>query len=418
MRKITTTPACPADLKYTNRIQVLNVFLDGSSYTASEVAAAIGLSRQTVMKSIQFFLRNGLLVSDGKGDSTLLGGKRPELFTLSKNKYFLCITLWPQEVRLNLTTLGGQVLDKIELSQPLPQDPKAAIDEVGKLSLELMEKHSIPSADLCAVSLSTSGIMDYKAGILKYSSQSPAWGSNVPLRAYLQEYFPEGTQIFLENAGKMTARPFLLEQDLTSKRVLVIFTCWGLSSCLIEKGRILSGSNALIGEIGHMIVDPADPERCGCGSQGCLERLVCVERIRDMAAKEASRFPDSALAEISPECLTLRDIFDASARCDPLGRYLVAYVAKTFATALRNISLIFDPDLIVFQGDYAYADPYFDSQFRRQLQEFQYFPGNGPFDIRYDRRPLSQMDAQGSFIALLQHYFDSPELYMESNSAE
>lgn len=72
----------------------------------------------------------------------------------------------------------------------------------------------------------------------------------------------------------MTARPFLLEKDLAGKRVLVIFACWGLSSCLIEKGRILGGKNSLIGEIGHMIIDPSDPETCGCGSHGCLERLV------------------------------------------------------------------------------------------------------------------------------------------------
>lgn len=58
----------------------------------------------------------------------------------------------------------------------------------------------------------------------------------------------------------MTARPFLLEKDLAGKRVLVIFACWGLSSCLIEKGRILGGKNSLIGEIGHMIIDPSDPE--------------------------------------------------------------------------------------------------------------------------------------------------------------
>ena len=260
------SPACPADLKYGNRIQVIETFLSGGVCSTNDISATIGLSRQTVMKSIQFFLRSGLLISVGKGDSTHVGGKRPELFALSPEKYFLCITLWPQELRLHLFTIGQQLKGQICLSRPLPPDPKAAMDHVGRLSVELLEQYQIPPENLCAVSVSTAGTVDYKTGRLKYSSQSPAWGTDVPLVSYLQPYFAPNTMIFLENAGKMTARPFLLEKDLAGKRVLVIFACWGLSSCLIEKGRILGGKNSLIGEIGHMIIDPSDPETCGCGS--------------------------------------------------------------------------------------------------------------------------------------------------------
>ena len=35
------------------------------------------------------------------------------------------------------------------------------------------------------------------------------------------------------------------------------------------------------------------------------------------------------------------------------------------------------------------------------------------FEIRYDRRPLAEMDALGSYIALAERYFDAPDLYME-----
>ena len=96
------------------------------------------------MKSIQFFLRSGLLVSAGKGDSTNLGGKRPELFTLSQEKYFLCITLWPQELRLHLFTIGKQLTDLISLTTPLPGDPRAAIDNVGQLAGRLLESTGSP----------------------------------------------------------------------------------------------------------------------------------------------------------------------------------------------------------------------------------------------------------------------------------
>ena len=100
---------------------------------------------------------------------------------------------------------------------------------------------------------------------------------------------------------------------------------------------------------------------------------------------------------------------------DPLGTELCRYLASTFAGALRNIALVFDPDLIVFQGDYADAGSCFDRELRSCLKNFQYFPSEGPFDIRYDQRPLEEMDAIGSYISLVQCYFNMPERYLDSS---
>lgn len=409
----TSTPACPADLKYCNRVQVIQQFFDGGTYSANDISAAIGLSRQTIMKSIQFFLRTGLLISAGKGESTSVGGKRPELFTLSPHKYFLCITMWPQEIRLYLYTIGSQLVDQIARNIDLPDDVKEATAHVGKLAQQLLTEHQVPSENLCAVSVSTAGTVDYSNGHLKYSSQSPSWGTDVPLAEYLRPYFRSDIKIFVENAAKMTARPFLLEPELKNKRVLTIFGCWGLSSCLIENGHILGGKNSLIGEIGHMIIAPDDPEPCGCGSKGCLERLVSVERVRTLLQKEGEKFPESPLLRRGREHVTLQQLFEASENCDILARRVVEHLAHTFAVAIRNICLVFDPDTVVFQGDYAYADTFFDVQMKKKLGEFQYFPAGGPFDVVYDRRPLDYMNALGSLTALIHQFFDDPSLYQE-----
>lgn len=408
----------PSDLKYANRSQVIQAFLRNKTASAGEISTMIGLSRPTVMKAIQFFLSNGLLVSAGKGDSTCIGGKRPERFALSGEKFFLCIALWPNDLRLHLYTIGGDLIDSIRLSPPLPESAWTAANDAGKLSETLLAKNRVSREDVLAVSLSTAGIVDRKTGLLKYSSQSPSWGTDSPLWEYLRPYFAQDTMIFLENAGKMTARPLLLEPELTGKRILVIFACWGLSSCMIEKNHILSGKNSLIGEIGHMIIDPHDSEPCGCGSRGCFERLVSAGRLQRLLKEQAARFPESALLRQPVEDLTIPGVFAASETGDPLARFLTEYLAENFTQALRNISLVFDPDLVVFQGDYAYADPYFDHCLRENLSSFRYFPSSAPFDIRYDRRPLNELDALGSYIALMDQFFDSPELYRDSRAGD
>ena len=37
---------------------------------------------------------------------------------------------------------------------------------------------------------------------------------------------------------------------------------------------MLEGHDGLAGEFGHIVVDPADGEECGCGNRGCLETVA------------------------------------------------------------------------------------------------------------------------------------------------
>ncbi len=411
MQMGSNVPANTSDLRSVNRYQVLQSFLGGRVCSAGEVAAQVNLSRQTVMKAIQFFLRTGLLVSDGKGESTNLGGKRPELFRLTKDRYFLCITMWPESVRIQLATIGGDPVGEVTRTGPLAPDARESIAMVGRMAVELIRGSRVEQEQIRAVSLSTAGIMDYQTGTLRYSSQTPSWGNDIPMERWLRQWFSPKTIIFVENTGKMAARPFLKVEEYHAKRLMVIFSCWGLSSCFIDHGNILSGSNSLIGEIGHMTIDPTDTELCGCGSHGCLERLVSAERLARKAAQWASRHPTTRLHW--QEGLTVPQIFEASDQGDPLARALVGDMASCFAIALRNISLVFDPEIVIFQGDYAHADRFFEEKLCRLIGDFQYFPENGPFQLRFDRRNLADMDTAGSLIALSGLYFNDPALYTE-----
>ena len=76
---------------------------------------------------------------------------------------------------------------------------------------------------------------------------------------------------------------------------------------------------------------------------------MSVDRVRSILQQQAAHFPGSSLLQSDPEQITIPQVFAASSQEDPLARYLVDYLARAFAAALRNISLVFDPDLIVFQ---------------------------------------------------------------------
>ncbi|MCI8524773.1 MAG: ROK family protein [Oscillospiraceae bacterium] len=404
--------ALPSDLKLSNRMQILELFKTGGAYPASQIAQQIGVSRQTVMKAIQFFVRKGLIVSTGKAASTSVGGKRAELFSLSPDKYLLCIALWPDSLHITLLNFLFETVDVISLRQALPPSAGTAMDTIGRIACDMLRHNHIPQERLCGVSISTSGIVDYRSNILKYNSLSPIWGQNVPLAEYLRPYFAPGTPISLENVAKVTGRAFLHEPTLRDKRVLVVFSSWGgVCGCFLEKDRILNGKDSLIGEIGHMTLMPDDPEQCGCGGYGCFERLVSNERLRQNAARSLPDHPESLLNSLSIPELTVETLFSVCGHGDAFARELVSLLAKYFAMAMRNLTLSFDPDVVVLQGEYAAACDFFCEQFHQYLHQFQYYPERGSFTLQLDRRPIQELNVRGGYTLLLDHFFSDATLY-------
>ena len=406
-------PAVPASLKNRNRQLVLGCFLDHREHTVADIVTRTGISKLTVMRAIQFFCGKNILASSGKGESTELGGKKPEYFRFAYRKFLLTIMLWPETLGLTLFDMNLREIRRSTLTWIIPGTPEAAFSFVEDQAKLLLEQAGITSADLYGVSLSTSGIVNYDTQVLKYSVHSPEWGSDVPVGRYLRQIFGDGPHYFVENAGKSISRAILREQEDPSRRMLVLFSSWGLSGALIQNGRILNGRDSLIGEIGHITVDPSDLEPCSCGSHGCLEQLVSETRLRRQILSNPPP-AESPLARIAPESIRLHHLFFASQQEDPYARAYVAKLADYFAMLLRNVSMVFNPEVVCFVGDYAAADRFFDRRIRDRLAQCHYLASGDPVELRYDNRLLPLLDARGSAIALLDQFFSDPSVYADA----
>lgn len=403
--------ALPADLKIQNRMLVMNAMRDGKPRSAVDIALETGISRPTVVKAIQYFMDKGLVCSFGKGLSTESGGKKPELYQFVCKKLLLVIMLWPDMLMLNLCAMDLKKIATVKIEARTRATPAAAFALIREKAVQMLREQGYGMEDLYGVSLSTSGTIDYANGTLKYSSSFPDWGNNIPLRDYMQEIFGDQVELVIENAGKMSGRSELLRENIEDKRIVVFFSTWGLSACLIEKGHVLNGGNSLIGEVGHMIIDPDDPELCGCGSYGCAERMLSAGRIRKLVKEGKASHPESLLAAIPEDSISPQTIFSLSAQRDKFAREIDEYLSQTFALVIRNISLVFDPDIIVFQGDYAHADRVFSDELNKNLNRFKYYPQGGAFTIEYNQTPLEELDLTGALHYLQHRFFEDKSIY-------
>ena len=116
----------------------------------------------------------------------------------------------------------------------------------------------------------------------------------------------------------------------------------GLGAGLVLRGEPYAGANGLTGELGHTVLDP-EGELCRCGTRGCLETVVAVERVR-----ERIRFV-AGTQDVEP----LSELMDR-----PAARRVVVEAGRLLGRALADVANLLDPERIVLGGELAEAgDP-------------------------------------------------------------
>lgn len=387
--------ALPGDLKRLNRQRVLRALRAGGAMSASDLHEATGISRPTVMRALQHYMALGAVESLGLGSTTSVGGKKPELFRFADRQRILCLNLWPERVALGLCGMTGGVYALEEHERPLPATLREAFEGLKTLCADYLARQRVDSP--YGVALTVPGTVDHEAQVLRYNSQAPGWGADVALLPRLQALFGPKPVYFVENAGKAAGRAVLLDNpEYSRQRMLTLFTTWGVSACMIERGHVLSGRDSLIGEIGHMLISDHGPVVCGCGKRGCLESLVSLSRVRARMEAKGAKPPAS-----------MGELFERSRAGEAAARETSEAVAHCFAVALHNLSLAYNQEAVIFQGDYAWADEAFDRRLKEELREFRYYPSGRLFTIAYDRRPLALLACMGAAEKLRGRYFDS-----------
>lgn len=402
----------PADMKLNNRVQILELFKSGEPLSANAIAEGVGISRQTVMKAIQFFVEKGILASTGKARSGVSGGKRAELYSLSADQYLFHVLISPDDLYIALFNYRFEMVDTCAIGGLSMPGVDEIVSLAGNTCYKLLLKNDISRHSLRGLCITTSGIVDRSTGRLKFNSLYPNWGSDVPIAEKLSAFFDEGTVTLIENVGKVCGSAYLHDQRLQGKRGLTLFSAWGgVCACLMSGGRILNGKDSLIGEIGHMMLEPSDPEICGCGSHGCFERQVSNDRIRRIIAEGRDAHPESPLSRIPADAAAVQAVFDASAAGDPFARGIVEALAGYFAVALKNITLMFNPDLVVFQGEYARADDAFWRAVDAHLASFHYYNAARPFRLETDCRAIPDVATLGAYTLLIDRLFSDEAVY-------
>lgn len=139
--------------------------------------------------------------------------------------------------------------------------------------------------------------------------------------------------------------------------LLMVTLGTGVGGGLVYKDQVVHGAHGAAGEIGHMTVNPKERERCNCGRHGCLEQYVSATGICRMAEQMMNDYND-ILTELDKDKLDARKIFEAAQSQDGIGVLVVEKFGRILGTALANLAVIFNPEMIVIGGGVSNAGDY------------------------------------------------------------
>jgi predicted NBD/HSP70 family sugar kinase len=121
--------------------------------------------------------------------------------------------------------------------------------------------------------------------------------------------------------------------------VVYVKASHGLGAGLILQGDLYRGAHGVTGELGHAVVEP-DGALCRCGTRGCLETVVSVQRVEEQLRFVRGAGDTGLLADVDAH---------------PAARRIVVDAGRALGRALADVCNLLDPAMVVLGGDLAAA---------------------------------------------------------------
>ncbi|MEN0111324.1 MAG: ROK family protein [Planctomycetota bacterium] len=244
-------------------------------------------------------------------------------------------------------------------SIPTAQDrgPEDAAHRVAAKLAELAEEAGVSLDAVPAVGLASPGPMDLKTGTLICPGNLPAW-HNTPLR----RLFAEATRkpVNYENDANAAAYgEYWAGAGGRFDSLVMVTLGTGVGGGVILEDRVIDGEHSCGGEIGHIIIDPADDAPLNSlGVRGTLEGYCgsygVVHQVRRLLADP---FVETSLRDSvdAGEKLTPLLVANAAEAGDEVALSVVLRTAKLLAVGIVTVVHTVDPQAVVIGGSLTFG---------------------------------------------------------------
>ncbi len=321
----------------------------------TDVTRALGISAGSATTLTADLIAAGHL-REVEGLPRESGRGRPPvaLEVVPEGRHVIGIKLSDETHSAVLTDFAGRML--ADASLPTPPTRKTLDEllvEMGTLMDLVLQAANKTMADVSAVGVGMSGIVDHKTGTVPWS---PLMASrDIDMASSFQTRF--GVPLHVDNdANVLTLAELWFGAGRSMSDFAVVTIEHGVGMGVVLDNRLFRGARGMGLELGHTKVQ-LDGALCRCGQRGCLEAYLADYALAREAATALHRNPRNLQ---SPNAM-LDALFAQAKSGNSAARTIFRRAGRYLSVGLSNVIQLFDPELIILSGermqyDYLYAD--------------------------------------------------------------
>lgn len=326
--------------------RILAFAMHRQTFSRSELAEELDLSRSAVDLKLEYLFKNKLLTQGKLLNST--GGRAPREIRFNQNSgYVLVIEMGATEGLIGIADLSGNVLESSNINIDIGDGPEIVLGEMDKLI-----KKTIASRvkKLWGIGIGLPGPVEYASGMLISPPIMPGW-DRFPVREYFENKY--GVPVWVDNeVNLMALGESRAGAGRESHSIVYVKIGTGIGSGLVYKGQLLHGVSGSAGDIGHLKVDSQSKTLCRCGKRGCLEALAGGPAILSEALKFANNNESKYLADVleSKKEINIETLTQAILAGDSKSIKIAKDAGRLIGSAIAQILFLFNPSKIIIGG--------------------------------------------------------------------
>ena len=261
------------------------------------------------------------------------------------SKYAFGVDVGGTTVKLGLFDETGKLLDKWEIPTVTANGGEQILPDVAASIQQKMQEKKLEKTDVLGVGVGSPGPIDGEGTV--YRAVNLGWGVfNIPakLNQYLDLPVKAGNDANVAAFGEMWQGGGKGYSNLVA-----VTLGTGVGGGIIVDGEILNGSGGAAGEIGHIHIEDAEEEACGCGNKGCMEQYGSATGIARLARRRLAK-DDAASVLRREENITAKAVFDAVKAGDTVAVEIAREFGDYLGKGLAAVAGVVNPEAFVIGG--------------------------------------------------------------------
>ncbi len=259
-------------------------------------------------------------------------------------QYVFGVDVGGTTVKMGFFDVNGNLLEKWEIPTRTEDKGSHILPDVGESILKKMKEKQITREEVAGVGLGAPGPIDGEGVVHK--AVNLGWDTfsiKDTLADILHMPVMAGNDANVAALGEMWKGSGQGSNDM-----IMVTLGTGIGGGIISGGRVLTGAGGAGGEIGHIHVDDAETESCGCGNKGCLEQYSSATGIARLAKNRLAKSDKESVLRHGP--VSAKSVFDAVKQKDALAIEVAEEFGRYLGDGLGVIAGVVNPDTIVIGG--------------------------------------------------------------------